>query len=1192
MRRRPCLLLFSVLACLALISGAVGQTRNSNQQTKRPKPAATRSSATPQSRESTSRTSPNLAKERTLYVVGYAHLDTQWRWEYPQVIQEYLPKTMRNNFAFFEKYPNYIFNFTGSFRYRLMKDYYPADFDRLKQYVAAGRWFPAGSSVDEGDVNSPTAESIIRQILYGNNWFRKEFGVASEEYMLPDCFGFPASLPSILAHAGIKGFSTQKLSSSWQPAPHVGGPDSPEKTPVGIPFNVGLWEGPDGRTVIAALNPLSYGSNVTYDISKSPEPPPPPDPNLTAQQNQVRTRGREDWPKRIEINGNLTGIFADYHYVGTGDVGGSPNESSVKLMQAITTKDKAILPAAAQPGSQNASATGSPVQVGDGPVKVTWSKADQLFRDILNCCAIDRLPRYKGDLELINHSAGSLTSQAYQKRWMRRNESLADAAEKASVAAEWLGGLPYPQERLNNAWTLVMAGQMHDLLPGTATPRAFEFAWNDAVVAMNQFAGVVTSGSSVVAAALDTQTKGTSIVIYNPLNVEREDVVETDVTFAGGTPKAVRVFGPNGAEVPAQLNGDKVKFVAQAPSVGYAVYDVQPADAPMAAVQLKITDSSLENARYRVRLNDDGDVASIFDKKIDRELLSAPIRLAISTDNPRQWPAWNMDFEDQQRPPRAFASGPAKVRIVETGPVRVSLQVEREAEGSRFVQTISLSAGDAGNRVEFSNIIDWKTKSANLKATFPLAVENKLATYNWDIGTIQRPNAAERQFEVASHQWIDLTDQSGSHGVTVLTDCKNGSDKPDDKTLRLTLLRTPGTRGGYADQGTQDWGRHEILFGLAGHAGDWRDGRTDWHAYRLNQPLIAFVSPKHQGFLGKSFSLLKLNNDRIRVLALKKAEAGEELIVRLVEVDGKAVPNVRIAMAAPIVSAREVNGQEQPLGPAKTVAGELVMSFGPYQPRTFALKLGAAPQRVPEPKSMPVSLAYDLSVAARAGRPADGSFDAMTNNQNASQGKALPAEMLPREISFGGIRFSLGPSGKPNAVVSRGQTISLPAGKFNRVYLLAAAANADQKGTFRFGDQPVELTIQEWTGFVGQWDTRIWKTTEEAIQQRPGAPPPPAGTPVRTRSNPYGEMVGIRPGFIKRSDIAWFSSQRRAADGNAEAYAYSYLFAYAVDLPAGAKTLTLPDNERIRILAISVVDEPRGVSPASPLYDTLIRNEP
>jgi len=226
-------------------------------------------------------TGRDLTKVPTLYIVSYAHLDTQWRWELPQSITEFLTKTMRNNFALFEKYPHYIFNFTGANRYRLMKEYFPADFARLKQYVAAGRWFPAGSSMEEGDVNAPNAEAIIREILYGNNWFRREFGKASNEYMLPDCFGFPASLPSILAHDVIKGFSTQKLSAAWQPAPHVGGPDSPEKTPEGIPFNVGIWEGPDGKTVIAALNPLSYGSNVAYDLSKTPPAPPPPDPALT-----------------------------------------------------------------------------------------------------------------------------------------------------------------------------------------------------------------------------------------------------------------------------------------------------------------------------------------------------------------------------------------------------------------------------------------------------------------------------------------------------------------------------------------------------------------------------------------------------------------------------------------------------------------------------------------------------------------------------------------------------------------------------------------------------------------------------------------------------------------------------------------------------------------------------------------------
>jgi len=124
-----------------------------------------KSDSTSQSETSTTPTSPDLTKQPTLYNVGYAHLDTEWRWEYPQSIQEYLSKTMRNNFVLFEKYPHYIFNFTGANRYRLMKEYFPADFAKLKQYVAAGRWFPAGSSMEEGDVNSPSAESIIRQVL-------------------------------------------------------------------------------------------------------------------------------------------------------------------------------------------------------------------------------------------------------------------------------------------------------------------------------------------------------------------------------------------------------------------------------------------------------------------------------------------------------------------------------------------------------------------------------------------------------------------------------------------------------------------------------------------------------------------------------------------------------------------------------------------------------------------------------------------------------------------------------------------------------------------------------------------------------------------------------------------------------------------------------------------------------------------
>src|SRR5208283_4175872 len=275
---------------------------------------------------------------------------------------------------------------------------------------------------------------------------------------------------------------------------------------------------------------------------------------------------------------------------------------------------------------------------------------------------------------------------------------------------------------------------------------------------------------------------------------------------------------------------------------------------------------------------------------------------------PAQWPAWNMDWEQEQAAPKAFVAGAAKVRVVEDGAARVAVEVSRETAGSRFIQTIRLSAGDAGERDEFGNVIDWNTRESNLKATFPLTASNHVATYNWDIGTIERPTAEPKKFEAPSHQWIDLTDMSGEFGATILTDCKNGSDKPTDNTIRLTLIRTPGIAGGYADQATQDIGHHEFVYGLTGHAAGWRDAQTDWQAQRLNAPLIAFETAKHTGALGRAFSLLKVSNPRIRVLAVKKAEENDETIVRLVELDGRPQADVRVSFAAPIMAAREVNG--------------------------------------------------------------------------------------------------------------------------------------------------------------------------------------------------------------------------------------------------------------------------------------------
>lgn len=238
--------------------------------------------AQPESR----RESYDISKEKVLYTIGYSHLDTEWNWDYPTTINTCIKNTMTENFYLFEKYPDYVFNFTGSRRYRMMKEYYPDLYEKVKYYINKGRWYVSGSSVDEGEVNVSSSESLIRQVLYGNKYFRDEFGVESADYMLPDCFGFLANLPTIWNHCGLLGFSTQKL--TWHSA-------------AGIPFNVGVWLGPDDKGIVAALNATSYNGGVKPRLDKN-----------------------EYWNKRIkQVEGDY-GISFDYRYYGVGDEGGAP----------------------------------------------------------------------------------------------------------------------------------------------------------------------------------------------------------------------------------------------------------------------------------------------------------------------------------------------------------------------------------------------------------------------------------------------------------------------------------------------------------------------------------------------------------------------------------------------------------------------------------------------------------------------------------------------------------------------------------------------------------------------------------------------------------------------------------------------------------------------------------------------------
>jgi len=426
---------------------------------------------------------------------------------------------------------------------------------------------------------------------------------------------------------------------------------------------------------------------------------------------------------------------------------------------------------------------------------------------------------------------------------------------------------------------------------------------------------------------------------------------------------------------------------------------------------------------------------------------------------------------------------------------------------------------------------------------------------------------------VPSHQWFDLTDKNGKYGVTILSPTKYGSDKPADNLLRLTLLYTPGvtnvrSRNKYLEQQWQDWGRHDFIYGIYGHAGDWRNGKSDWQSARLDQPLLTFTTAPHEGKLGKSYSLLQINSDQIAVRAIKLAEDGDKVIVRLQELNGEKIRGVNLNAASGIEKATEVSGIEKPLNPLPVSGDELKLNLTPYQMRSLALTL-KSPGKLSPPVCLAVDLPFDFNAFGGRGAPnSGGGFD--------GSGATIPAEMIGDEVESEGITFQIAPRDGLNAVSCRGQTISLPAGQFNELYLLAASANGDTDGEFFVDGNPTELKIQNWTGYIGQWDNRLFEGEVPAL--------------TYSVTNP---LVGLAAGYIKRGPIAWFCSHRRLADGGDAIYSYSYLFKYRIPLQPGAGNLRLPNNPDIKILAATVAENKNDdTQPAQPLYDDFTGRKP
>ncbi len=804
--------------------------------------------------------------------VGHAHIDVAWLWTLGQTRRK-AGRTFYNVMRLMEQYPEFRFSQSQPQLYDFVRQDYPELFEVIKQQVRDGRWEPLGGMWVEADCNITGAESLARQFLLGLNFFRDHFGADAVPPVqwLPDVFGYAWNLPQLIKEAGLEYFFTIKI--GWNQYNR-------------LPYDSFWWQGLDGTRVLTHFSTTSGSGEVhvaTYNANASPE--------QTIQ--TWRNFQQKDWGRP----GVTPPLLMSFGY---GDGGGGPTREMVENI-----REMGHFPATPQ---------------------IKCGKVGEFFRK-LETDVGDRLPTWNGELYLENHR-GTYTTQSRNKRANRQSEFLLHDAEFLAALASVLdSGHRYPHNELHQAWELVCLNQFHDIIPGSSIGPVY-------AESQQQYVEVRQIGERVRDSALATIAKklGGDVLVVNPTSFHRSDLVfwsNPDVE----NPTLQRT---DGSLVPIQpVEGGLLLDIGYLPP--YSITPLSTTSIPNTQYPISTliaTPTLLENDYLRVELDAAGDIIRIYDKLNGRDVLPAGAianQFQAFEDRPINPDAWDIDiFYDD----KLWLAEPAEsVCVVESGPLRATLEVRRHILNSEYIQHISLSYNSP--RLDFDTTIQWHERHILLKVAFPVDVLSPQATYEIQWGNVQRPTHRNTswdwaRFETCAQKWVDLSE--GGYGVSLLNDCKYGHDIHDN-VMRLSLLRSPTTPDPEADQG-----QHRFAYSLLPHEGRWNEF-TVAQSYALNDPLVVWATarnPKPKTQNSKPLSFVSVDLPNVVIETVKQAEDGQGVIVRLYESQRRR-GEFTLTAAFPLAEAWRTNLLEENQERLEIEGYHLRFPIKPYQIVTLRL---------------------------------------------------------------------------------------------------------------------------------------------------------------------------------------------------------------------------------------------------------------
>ncbi len=826
--------------------------------------------------------------EGTIHMIGQSHIDIAWLWPARETVRK-TSRTFATVNALMDEYPEYQYAQSQPQLFEYLKQNDPGLFAKVKERIKEGRWELVGGMWVEPDLNIPSGESLMRQMLYGQRFYLEEFGRTSDIEWLPDTFGYCASLPQILRHGGMRYFMTTKL--GWNDTNR-------------FPYDLFHWVGIDGTSMLTYLNHGVNENTLPKDI-------------------------HDHWQSFREKKTHNEQMLLYGH----GDGGGGVTR---EMLEYIRRAELMV----GQPASKFSNAADFfsgiakrqpklPEWHGDlylelhrgtytthGRNKRNNRKAEILYREaeLWQTLASSYMQTEELNKSAVNLHQGWKLVLLNQFHDIIPGSAITEAYETSEK--EYREVFAYGQEALQSGLD-VLAAQVTTEGDGTPYVLFNSLGWaRDIVVHFTMENIVIKSVANQTWAAYDE--RGYSLPIDLMVGSTSVDIHIPQVPAFGYKTIWLRCMDliKAGSEEVAQVTDSLTTAIL--------------ADASSPFSNRTLLNDSWETPYYRLAFNERGEITSLFDKTARREIVQSGGRanqFHFFHDRPTLWDAWDIDSRYEEQP-----AGEAELLdkgVIFSGKVQDVLRFRWKLGNSEITQDLILYAHD--RRIDFKTHVDWNEAHKLLKVGFPVDVVTNKATYEIPFGALERPTHRntsweQAQYEVCGHRFADVSEHG--YGVSVLNDCKYGYDV-QGSTIRLSLLRAPKWPDATADLGT-----HDFTYSLYPHQGDWRSAHTLRKAAELNTAVVAIAAKANRGPLLSTGSFIEFNGQHVVLDTVKPSEDGRGSILRLYESSGGREV-VQLIWKQQYSEVYLSNALEDKLELVNHHQGEFELDFAPFEIKTL-----------------------------------------------------------------------------------------------------------------------------------------------------------------------------------------------------------------------------------------------------------------